>query len=156
FVGLGSGGLCNAFDGTDYRPLKTIKFTDDADNVRYDIARGQVYVAHAEKALGVIDAKTFAVKADIKLPGAAEGFQVSADRPRLFLVMPSPSQLLLIDPEKLAITATFPLNMAGGGHPVALDEANKRVLVGCRKPSMVVALDSETGKEVAGVPIPDG
>src|SRR5262245_4723944 len=111
FVGLGSGGLCNAFDGTDYRPLKTIKFTDDADNVRYDIARGQVYVAHAEKALGVIDAKTFAVKADIKLPGAAEGFQVSADRPRLFLVMPSPSQLLLIDPEKLAITATFPLNM---------------------------------------------
>src|SRR5262249_31089125 len=26
FVGLGTGGLCNVFDGANYRPLKTIKF----------------------------------------------------------------------------------------------------------------------------------
>src|SRR5205085_7943300 len=51
FVGLGSGGLCNVFDGADYRPLKTIKFADDADNVRYDPAGQQAFVAHAEKAL---------------------------------------------------------------------------------------------------------
>ena len=44
FVGLGSGGLCNAFDGADYRPLKTIKFFDDADNVRYDPARRLTFV----------------------------------------------------------------------------------------------------------------
>src|SRR4051812_4101607 len=69
FVGLGAGGLCNAFDGSDYRPLKTIKFADDADNVRYDAGRKLVYVAHAEASLGVVDAQTYAVKADIKLPG---------------------------------------------------------------------------------------
>src|SRR5205085_6165678 len=85
FVGLGSGGLCNAFDGADYRPLKTLKFFDDADNVRYDPARHLTFVAHAEKALGVVDAQTFAVKADIKLPGAAEGFRVAAGSPRLYL-----------------------------------------------------------------------
>src|SRR4051812_4214327 len=73
FVGLGAGGLCNVFDGADYKPLKTIKFPD-TDNVVYDPARSQTYVAHAEKTLSVVDAKTFAVKADIKLPGAAEGF----------------------------------------------------------------------------------
>src|SRR5439155_2178979 len=66
FVGLGSGGLCNVFDGADYRPLKTIKFQDDADNVRYDPATKQVFVAHAEKALGVIDTESYAIKADIK------------------------------------------------------------------------------------------
>src|SRR5262249_48628923 len=39
FVGLGSNGLCNAFDGETYKILKTIKFKDDADNVRYNPAR---------------------------------------------------------------------------------------------------------------------
>jgi DNA-binding beta-propeller fold protein YncE len=44
--------------------------------------------------------------------------------------------------------------MAGGGHPLALDEANKRVFVGCRTEPMVVVMDTETGKEITGVPIP--
>jgi hypothetical protein len=154
FVGLGTGGLCNIFNGADYRPLKTIKFADDADNVRYDAARHQAFVAHAEKALGVIDAQTFALKADIKLPGAAEGFQIETGRPRLYLIVPSPSQLVVIDTEKREITGSHPVKMAGAGHPLALDEANKRVFVGCRQAPMVVVLDSETGKEITGVPIP--
>jgi DNA-binding beta-propeller fold protein YncE len=156
FVGLGAGGLCNVFDGADYKLLKTIKFADDADNVRYDPARHLAFVAHAEKALGVIDAKTFALKADIKLPGTAEGFQIESARPRLFLVMPSPSSVAVIDPDKKEIVSTYPVKMAGIGHPLALDEANKRMFVGCRKAPMVVVMDTETGKEIAGVPVPDG
>jgi DNA-binding beta-propeller fold protein YncE len=154
FVGLGSGNMCNVFDGADYKPLKTIKFAD-TDNVRYDPARSLTFVAHAEKTLSVVDGKTFAVQADIKLPGTAEGFQVLANRPRLFLATPSPSQLVVIDLDKKEVVTTHPVK-AGGAHPVAVDEANHRVFVGCRKPSVVVAMDSESGKEVADVPIPDG
>src|SRR5262249_55236561 len=154
FVGLGGGGLCNAFDGADYRLLKTIKFTDDADNVRYDAARKLVFVAHAEKALGVIDAQTFALQADLKLPGTAEGFQIATGHPRLYLNVPSPSQVVVIDPDKKEIVGNYPVKMAVGGHPLALDEANKRIFVGCRKPAMVVVLDSDTGKEITGVAIP--
>ena len=76
YAGLGTGGFCNVFDGKDYKLVGTIKYADDADNVRYDAARHLVFVAHAEKALGVVDAKTYAVKADMKLPGGAEGFQI--------------------------------------------------------------------------------
>jgi DNA-binding beta-propeller fold protein YncE len=154
FVGLGGGGLCNVFAGENYQPLKTVKFTDDADNVRYDPATHLVFVAHAEKSLGVIDAKSFALVTDIKLPGAAEGFQIETGRPRLYLVMPSPSQVLVIDTGKKEVVATYPLKMAGGGHPLAIDEANKRIFIGCRTAPMVVVMDSETGKEIAGVPIP--
>src|SRR5207248_10178799 len=71
FVALGTGGFCNIFDGKDYNLLKTVKFADDADNVRYNPATHLVYVAHAESMLGVIDAKTFEITADIKLPGPA-------------------------------------------------------------------------------------
>jgi DNA-binding beta-propeller fold protein YncE len=153
FVGLDSNGLCNAFDGATYKLLKTVSFKDDADNVRYNPAKRVVYVAHAEKALGVIDAKTYAKKADIKLPAAAEGFQIESKRPRLYLVTPTPSQLVLIDTDKNAVVTTYPIKSAAGGHPVALDEANHRVMIGCRKEPMLVVLDTETGKEVATVPI---
>src|SRR5262249_27791132 len=76
FVGLGQGGYCNIFDGKDYKLLKSVKFQDDSDNVGYHPKTNQVYVAHAENALGVIDAKTFELKADIKLPTMAEQFEL--------------------------------------------------------------------------------
>jgi hypothetical protein len=37
---------------------------------------------------------------------------------------------------------------------VALDEANHRIFIGCRKAPMVVVMDSETGKEITSVDIP--
>ena len=156
FVGLGSNGLCNVIDGADYKIKETIKFKDDADNVRYNPKTGMVYVAHAEKALGVINAKTFAQKADIKLPATAEGFVMETGRPRMYLVTPSPSQVVLIDTDKNEVVKSYPVKMASGGHPIALDEANHRIYIGCRDKPMIVIMDTETGKEVGGAEIPGG
>jgi DNA-binding beta-propeller fold protein YncE len=156
YVGLGSNGLCNIFDGKTYNLLETIKFKDDADNVRYNPNTHLVYVAHAENSLGVIDARSFALKADIKLPGTAEGFQMETKRPRIYLNTPSPSLVVVIDTDKNKVIEKYEVKMAGGGHPLALDEANQRVYVGCRKEPMIVVLDTETGKEITGVPIPEG
>jgi DNA-binding beta-propeller fold protein YncE len=156
YVGLGTGGLCNIFDGDSLKILKTIKLNDDADNVRFNPRTNLVYVAHAEKALAVIDGKTFAVKADIKLPGTAEGFEMETKRPRMYLCTPSPSQLVVIDTEKNKVLNTYPVKMAGSGHPVALDEEKQRVYLGCRKEPMIVIMDTETGREIGGVSIPTG
>jgi DNA-binding beta-propeller fold protein YncE len=154
FVGLGGGGLCNVFSGDEYKPLKTIKFSGDADNTRYDPASHQTFVAHDEKALGIIDAKTYAVSPDLKLPGTAEGFQVEGKRPRLYLNIPNPSQVLVIDTRKKEVIAKYPVTLASGAHPLAIDEENKRIFLGCRTEPMVVVMDSETGKEVVSVEIP--
>ena len=154
FVGLGGGGLCNVFGGEQYQPLKTIKFSGDADNTRYDPATHLTFVAHDEKALGIIDAKTYAVSPDLKLPGAAEGFQIESKRPRLYLTIPSPSQVLVIDTVKKEVLATYPIKAASNGHPLAIDEANKRIFIGCRTDPTVVVLDSESGKEITSVAIP--
>jgi DNA-binding beta-propeller fold protein YncE len=154
FVGLGTGGFCNTFDGNDYKLLKTIKFMDDSDNVRYDPRTHIVYVAHAEKALGVIDAKTNEQKPDITLPGAAEGFQIETGRPILYVNIPAPPEVAVIDTDKNTVVKHYKVGMAGGHHPLALDEANHRLFLGCRKKPMVVVMDSETGKEITGVEIP--
>lgn len=153
FVGLGTGGFCNVFSGDDYKLLKTIKFADDADNVRYDPRTHLVYVAHAEKALGVIDGQSLELKADIALPGSGESFQLDPSRPRLYLNVPSPSQVVLIDTEKNEVAANWPLKLAEANFPMALDAASHRIYIGCRKEPMVVVLDSETGKELGSAAI---
>jgi DNA-binding beta-propeller fold protein YncE len=152
-VGLGSGGYCNFFNAQDYKLLKTVKFTDDADNVRYNPKTNLVYVAHAENALGVIDAKSYAVKTDIKLPATAEAFVLETGRPRLYLNVTSLNQVLLIDTDSNKITATWPLKLAGANVAIDIDEPNHRLFVGCRKEPKMVVLDSETGKEITSVPI---
>jgi DNA-binding beta-propeller fold protein YncE len=153
FVGNGEDGVCNVFDGQDYHLLKAIKL-DDADNVRYDPRSGRVYVAHAEKALAVLDARALSVLADVKLPGPPEAFQLARSGPRLYLNTPSPSQVAVIDMDKNQIVARYPLTGAAANYPLALDEEGGRLFVGCRRPPAVLVLRSDTGKEVANVPIP--
>ncbi len=154
FVVLGTGGFCNVFSGTDYKLLKTIKFMDDADNIRYNPRTQRIYVAHAENGLGVIDAKTFEIKADIKLPGPAEAFQLESGRPRLYLNTPSSSEVAVIDTDKNELVGRYKLTLAGGNYGIALDEANHRLFIGCRTKPMIVIMDSDSGKEITSVAIP--
>ena len=153
FVALGTNGLCNVFDGETYKPLKTIKFKDDADNVRYNAATHLVYVAHAEKMLGVIDAKTYEIKAEIKLPDTAEGFEMESKRPLMYLSAPAANVVAVIDTDKNEVVKTYPMKLAGNAHPLALDEANKRVYIGCRKEPKVIVMDTESGKELSAVDV---
>jgi DNA-binding beta-propeller fold protein YncE len=154
FVGNGTGGECNIFDGKDYTLLKSIKLPG-ADNVRYLAARRLVYVGHAEKALSVIDAQTSEVKAEIKLPGQPEGFQLERKRPRLYLNTVDPTRLVVVDTEKNEVLHRYPLTLADRAYPMAVDEVNHRLFLGCRNKPSVVVVDSETGKEVTSVTIPE-
>jgi DNA-binding beta-propeller fold protein YncE len=153
FIGNGQDGVCNVFDGKSYDLIKGIRL-DDADNVRFDPSKNRVYVTHAEKRLAVIDARSLEILTDIKLPGAPEAFQLETGRPRLYLNVPRPSQVVVVDTAKLEVVSHYPLRRAGSNFPLAIDEANHRILVGCRDKPMVVVLDSETGKEVAALSIP--
>jgi DNA-binding beta-propeller fold protein YncE len=154
YVGLGGKGLFNVFDGKTYRLLNTHKFEDDSDNVRYDPRTRLVYVAHAEKSLAVVDGKKYSVKADIKLPGDAEGFELAKGNSLLYVAIPSPCEVAVIDTQKNEVTANFAIKLADTATAIALDEAGHRILVGCRKQPMLVVLDMDSGKEVASVPIP--
>ena len=154
FVGLGVGGLCNAFDGETYKPLGSVKLGTDVDNVRYDPRGRRVYAAHVEKSLAVLDGRTLEVIADLRLPGFPEAFWLEKGRRRLYANVPSLNQVLVLDAEKNEVIDRYPLKRAGANYSMALDEANRRLFIGCRKEPMVVVLDLDSGKEIAGVPIP--
>src|SRR5262245_31713064 len=76
-------------------------------------------------------------------------------RPRLYVAAPSPCQVIVIDTEKNEVVTSYPVKMAGECHPIVLDEPNHRVYLGCRKEPRVVVVDTETGKEVGNVAIPE-
>jgi DNA-binding beta-propeller fold protein YncE len=156
FVALGTGGLLNVFqtDGDKYKLLKTIKFKDDADNVRYVAATGLVYVAHAEDALGVVDAKTYAIKTDIKLPGDGEAFVLETGRPRLYIACPEAGEVAVVDTDKNEVVGHHPVKMGAEFPAIALDEPAHRLYVACRKEPKVVVMDTETGKELGSAAIP--
>jgi DNA-binding beta-propeller fold protein YncE len=154
YIGNGTGGECNIFDGKDYKLLKSITLPG-ADNVRYLARRRLVYVGHAEKALSAIDAQTYEVKAEIKLPGRPEGFQLEIRRPRLYMNTVDPTRLVVVDTDKNEVLHRYPLKLADRAYPMALDEANHRLFLGCRDKPSVVVMDSETGQEIASVAIPE-
>jgi DNA-binding beta-propeller fold protein YncE len=153
FVGNGQDGVCNAFDGKTYEKVGSVKL-EDADNVRYDPRTKLVYVTHAENALSALDPMTLKVKATVKLPGAPEAFQFDPSRPRLYVNIPEPAQVAVIDTDKNEVVARYPLTLAGANYPLALDAKEGRLFVGCRTKPMVVILDAGTGKEVGSVEIP--
>jgi hypothetical protein len=132
--------------------VESVKFKDDADNVRYNAKTGRVYVAHADTALGVIDAKTYKIVADIKLSGAAEAFELEKGRPLMYVDVP-PTTVAVIDTDKNVVAKEYTLQAASKNNALALDEDNHRLFVGCLKEPMMVVLDSETGKEVTTAPL---
>src|SRR5262249_49259105 len=124
-----------------------------ADNVRYHAPTHLTYVAHAEKQLGVLDAQSYEKKAEINLPGSAESFQLEKTRPRLYVNVPDKHEVAVIDTTKNEVVATHAVKKAQQNVALALDEANHRLFVGCRKEPTLVILDSESGAEVGSVPI---
>jgi DNA-binding beta-propeller fold protein YncE len=154
YAGNGVDGVCNVFDGRDFKLLKSIPLLG-ADNVRYLASRHLIYVGHAEKSLSAIDARTYEVIADIKLPGRPEGFQLETKRPRLYINTVEPTRLVVIDTDKNEVLQEHPLKLADRAYPMAVDEANHRLFLGCRNKPSVVVVNSETGTEVTSIAIPE-
>ncbi len=61
--------------------------------------------------------------------------------------------LSLREREKGAVIATWKTDGASANFPIALDEANHRLFVGCRHPSKLVVFDTESGNVITSVGI---
>jgi DNA-binding beta-propeller fold protein YncE len=157
FVGNGTGGVCNTFDGESYRLIKSVALGDDADNVRYNPRSGRIYVVHADSELSIIDVKEFTVRSPIALSRDLGAFKLESGRPRMYLCSKSEGQVVVIDTQKDEVIGKFPVAPAGVGNcaALAIDEPNHRLFVGCRQNPSLVVMDSDTGKVVTRLPIPD-
>jgi len=151
-VANGGSGSTVFFDSQAFTIVATAKLSGDADNVRYDARARRVYVGYASGALGVLDPDGKVV-GDIRLAGHPESFQLESAGPRIFVNVPSAGQIAVVDREKRAVTTTWPVTAARSNYPMALDEANHRLFVGCRNPAKLLVYDIGTGRLITSVDI---
>jgi YVTN family beta-propeller protein len=154
FVANGEDGECDIYNADTYKLISSLKMPGgDADNVRYDVTAGKIFVGYGDGGIAVIDAKTFKLLADVKLPGHPESFQLSADSKKIYVNVPDAQMLATIDLEKYTITAKWKIEIAKANFPMALDEINNRLFIGCRNPAKLLVIDSESGNIITQIDI---
>jgi DNA-binding beta-propeller fold protein YncE len=155
YVANDKGGLCNIYDGKSLALVGKLDLADDADNVRYDNAANRVFVGYGNGALGVIEAATGKLVRSIKLPGHPEALVLEKNGPRAFVNVPTARQVAVVDRNAGRVVATWQIDKASANFPIALDEGNKRLFVGCRHPAEIIVLASDSGNQVTSIKIAD-
>jgi hypothetical protein len=72
---------------------------------------------------------------------------------RIFVNIPNSRHVAVIDRDKGKVIAKWQTDLAFGNFPMALDEANHRLFVGCRVPSKLVVLNTDSGNVVEKIDI---
>ena len=148
FIANGGDGSCRILDGHSFELLGNATLGRDADNVRYDARRKRVFVGYGTGGLAALDPQTGAKLAEISLPGHPESFRLEQAGDRIFVNVPSAKEMVVADRTSGRISAKWPLSEASANFPLALDEANHRILAGCRDPAKLLIYDE--GGRLAG------
>jgi DNA-binding beta-propeller fold protein YncE len=143
------------YDGDSYKLITTLDFDGGADNLRYDAATKRVYVGCGDdeknSAIAAVDAMTNKRLDEVyKLGGEPESFQLEKSGPNIYVNVPDLKQIVAINRTTKELTR-WPVAVAQN-FPMALDEADHRVIVGTREPATLSVFDTATGKMVASVP----
>jgi hypothetical protein len=152
FVACGGDGSLQAFDAQTFKPAWRVAFSSDADNLRYDVRMKRLYLGYGEGAIAILDASTGAKIGEVPLPGHPESFQLEKSGSRIFVNIPTAHQIAVIDRTTLEVVARWELHGASSNFPMALDEADRRLFVGCRHPASLVVFDTQSGKQIASLP----
>jgi DNA-binding beta-propeller fold protein YncE len=152
YVASAGDGTLRIYDGTSLTLRQTLEFGDDADNVRYEARSGQVLVGYGNGGLGLVSATGQKV-GKVPLSSHPESFQIEEDGSRIFVNLPKESAVAVVDRTKDAVISKWGLDLAFANYPMALDEADKRLFVGCRMPARLVVLNTDSGQVVAKMPV---
>ena len=158
FVACGLDGVTKVFDGTTFQVLATVKFPDDADNIRYDQRSKGVIVGYAGSkqlrkreegtgGLGFVDPDGRKI-GDIVIDAHPESFQLERTGSRIFVNVPDKKEIEVIDAVRRSVLTRWPVS-AENNFPMGLDETHHRLFIGVWKPRQLLVFDTQTGKQIA-------
>jgi DNA-binding beta-propeller fold protein YncE len=144
-------GVCRLFDADTLVETGRVDLKDDADNIRYDRAAKLLWVGYGDGGLAGIDPASGRQVTDIKLEGHPESFQLETKGSRIFINVPDEQEIMVADRQQKTVVAHWAFNEARSNFPMALDEADHRLFVGCRHPAKLVVLNTDNGAVVASL-----
>lgn len=146
-VANGQGDGVQFVDVGDYHVAKAVRLGEDSDNVRYDPVGKHLIVGFGGGALASIDPVDGTVLGEARLAGHPESFQLETAGTRVWVNVPTADQVAVVDRATMKVMATWPVASAKANYPMALDESNHRVFIGCRRPAKILIYDTSTGKQ---------
>lgn len=142
------------YDGSSFDLLTTIDFHGDADNLRYDPAEKRVYVGYGDDetaAIAMVDATTNKrLDEEFKTGAHPESFQLEMSGSNIYVNLPDLKQIAVINRKTRAISR-WNLTLTAN-FPMALDEADHRLVIASRSPARMAVFNTESGKLVTALP----
>ena len=120
FVANDKGGICKIYDGKSFQPVGELSFEDDADNVRYDDEKKEIYVGFGNGGIAVVNAPKGKQVGSIKLSAHPEAFQLEKKANRIFVNLPNSRHVAVIDRDKGEVVARWKTDLAFANFPMDL------------------------------------
>jgi hypothetical protein len=150
YVATGGDGKLRIYDEKSLTVQETLGFGGDADNVRYDEQTGDIWVGYGNGGIAIANATGQNV-GSVALGTHPESFQFEPNGDRVYVNVPGQFGIAIVDRKKRAVVAKWGLEGRFGNYPMALDDTNKRLFVGCRLPAKLVVLDTASGRIVSSL-----
>ena len=148
FIANGGNGDCYFYNANTFEKIAAIHLKSDADDVRYDSADKKIYVGYGRGGIAIIDADTHKQTGDVRLPAHPEGFQIDKKNNLLYVNLPGPDVVGIVDTKKLKLISNIGKNYRSGNFPMALDASGDRLFIGYRHPGKLVVMDTKTGNRI--------
>jgi DNA-binding beta-propeller fold protein YncE len=163
FVTDGGAGEVKIFDGRNYKLVGAVRLKVDSDSIGYDPATHGLYIdngggdAHESfSMLSIVDTTRNKKVADIPIDGdTLEAMALAKSSPLIYVNNPAKNLIDVVNRETRKLETTWPVTTCQRNVAMALDEAAHRLFTACRSGAIDV-LDTESGKEVQSMPIPQG
>ncbi len=143
------------FDLKTFKALADIPTGKKPDAILYDAFSGRVFIFNNEgSSATVLEAATGKVVGTAELGGAPEA-AVTDDKGMIFVNLEDKNEIVGFDAKTLAVKHRWSLGKGEEPTGLAFDKVHHRLFSTCHNQMMIV-LDSQTGKELAQVPIGSG
>jgi DNA-binding beta-propeller fold protein YncE len=167
FVSSSGDGAVRVFDGSTFQLVQITQLSSDADNMRFDARNKHVVVACCgekflngqvargaglkDGALAILDTAGKKV-GQIQTDGHPESLAVEQNGTRVFTNVPDKKEIVVGDLGNYSVLAHWALPGCEN-YPMAFDEAHHRIFVMCRASATMIAVDSDSGKQVVSLPL---
>jgi hypothetical protein len=151
WVDLGSG-VCKAFSGDSYELLKTVQLhpASTPEDKREPDKQG------TKGSIEIVDTKNGTYVGSITLDdNDPAGLALDPSTSKLYVVLGATSRVAVIDREKRAVVAMWPITGGPLPHALGLDVAHHRLFIGSRvkkghiyKPGKMVVMDADNGTNI--------
>jgi hypothetical protein len=159
-VADGDKGVLQILRGSDYAVVDHVDGLAGADSMRLDAPTQILYVVTGGKDvpldysfLVAIDLKTNKKVGELRMESNhVEAFALESASSRLFVNITDKHEVAVVERKAMKEIARWPIGTQADNSPMAYDEPHHRLLIVCRKPGILLVMDSENGKVVAHLP----